>query len=199
MKSHLSLLDLVPSIPALASSTVFTSLTLAACLTAAVTAHAQVVPAGDEGGVMLSVGAAGSGYTLNYGQQKLLGVSAFLDADTRRHLGVEAEARRLQIHNTNGIIATTLLAGPRYFRDFGRFQIYGKGMIGFAHANLTFGLGQANSLVIAPGAGVDFLLKRRIHLRLADFEYQLWPQAVYGSTPAFQSIGISSGIRIRIF
>lgn len=169
------------------------------CLSIAICAHAQVVPAGDEGGVMLSVGAAASGYTLNYGEQRFLGVSAFFDADTRRHLGAEAEVRSLEFHNTNDITATTYLAGARYFRDIGRFQIYAKGMVGFGHANLAFGLGQANSLVVAPGGGVDFILTRRIHLRLADIEYQRWPQAVYESTPAFASVGISSGIRIRVF
>ena len=55
------------------------------------------------------------------------------------------------------------------------------------------------AVVIAPGGGVDFRLNRRIHLRLADFEYQFWPQAAYGTTPAFSSIGVSSGIRVRIF
>jgi hypothetical protein len=172
---------------------------LALCMAIAPGAHAQVVPAGDKGGVMLSVGAAASGYTLNYGQQKLLGVSAFFDAETRRHLGAEAEVRSLEFHNTNDITATTYLAGARYFRDFGRFQIYAKGLVGFGHANLAFSLGQANSMVIAPGGGVDFILNRRVHLRLADFEYQRWPQAVYGSTPAFASVGISSGIRFRVF
>jgi len=169
------------------------------CLAVAQKTRGQVVPAGDQGGLMLSVGVAASGYTLSYGEQELLGYSAFFDADTRRHLGLEAEARRLEFHNTDDITATTWLGGVRYFRNVGRFQIYGKGLVGFAHANLEFGLGHANSLAIAPGGGVDFILKRRTHLRLADFEYQVWPQAVYGSAPAFKSIGISSGIRFRVF
>jgi hypothetical protein len=162
-------------------------------------ARPQVVPAADKGGLILSAGATASGYSLNYGEQKLLGVTALVDAETRRHLGAEAEVRRLQFHNSNEIAATTYLAGGRYFTNAGRFQLYAKFMAGFGHASLEFNLAEANSLVIAPGGGVDFLLNRRVHLRLADFEYQRWPQAVYGSTPSFASSGISSGIRIRVF
>ena len=147
---------------------------------------------------MLSAGGTASGYFLNYGEQKLLGVSAFFDADTRRNLGVEAETRWLNFHDSNDINATTYLAGARYYRDLGRFQPYAKGLVGFGHANLTFGLGQANSLVVAPGGGLDFLVNRRIHLRVVDLEYQRWPQAVFGST-SFDSVGISSGIRVRVF
>lgn len=172
---------------------------LVACIGIAHPVRAQVVPAADKGGLMLSAGGTVSGYYLNYGEQKLLGVSAFFDAETRRHLSAEAEVRRLQFHNTNDETATSYLAGGRYFRDFGRFQPYAKFLAGFGHANLEFGLAQANSLVIAPGGGVDFRLNRSVCLRLADFEYQRWPQAVYGSTPALSSTGISSGLRIRVF
>jgi hypothetical protein len=162
-------------------------------------AEAQVVYSADEGGLLLSAGGTASGYYLNYGEQKLLGATAFIEADTRRHLGIEAEARWLEFHQTNDINAATYLGGVRYFRDYGRFQPYAKGLVGFGQANLAFSLGQANSLVIVPGGGVDYRLNRRIHLRLADFEYQFWPQATYGTTPAFSSIGVSSGIRVRIF
>jgi hypothetical protein len=175
------------------------SLVFSACLGIACTAKCQVVPAADEGGLMLSAGGAASGFYLNYGEQKMLGVVAFIDADTRRHLGIEAETRWLEFHNTNDINATTYLAGVRYFRDFGRLQPYAKCLVGFGHANLAFRLGQANSLVIAPGGGLDFLLNRRIHFRLIDFEYQRWPQGVYDSAPSFASVGISSGIRVRVF
>jgi hypothetical protein len=175
------------------------AIVLAFCLGRSLPARAQVVPAADKGGLILSAGGTASGYTLNYGEQKLLGVTVFVDADTRRHVSAEAEVRRLQFHNTNDITATTYLAGVRYFRDAARFQLYAKFLAGIGHANLAFGVAQANSLVIAPGGGLDFRLTRRIHLRMADFEYQLWPQAVYGSTPSFASAGISSGIRIRVF
>ena len=181
------------------SSAVLPAVFLAIGLAMAHPAQGQVVPSADEGGLLLSAGGTASGYYLNYGEQKLLGASAFVEADTRRHIRVEAEARWLQFHQTNDINARTYLGGASYFRDYGRFQPYAKSLVGFGQANLAFGLGQAKSLVIAPGGGVDFRFTRRIRFRLADFEYQFWPQATYGTTPAFSSVGLSSGIRVRIF
>jgi hypothetical protein len=43
---------------------------------------------------------------------------------------------------------------------------------------------------------VDFRINHGICVRLADFEYQIWPQFTYGS---MSSVGISAGIRFRIF
>ena len=51
-------------------------------------------------------------------------------------------------------------------------------------------------LVIEAGGAVDFRLTRRFRLRLADSEYQYWPQFHYG---AMTSFGVSTGIKIRIF
>ena len=51
-------------------------------------ASAQAVQSADAGGLLLSVGGTASGYYVQYGETKLLGVSAFVDADTRRHFGV---------------------------------------------------------------------------------------------------------------
>ena len=175
------------------------AMVLSLCLGLAQSAKSQVVQAGNSGLLRLSAGGTASGYYLNYGEQRLLGGSAFFDAQTRRHLGVEAEVRILEYHNSNDVNAATYLAGFRYFRDYGRLQPYAKGLVGFGRANLAFGLGQANSLVIAPGGGFDYRLNRRVFLRLADFEYQRWPEADYGSAPPFDSIGISSGIRFRFF
>ena len=175
------------------------AMVIAVCLGLAHSAQSQVVQAGNSGLLRLSAGGTASGYYLNYGEQRFLGGSAFFDAQTRRHLGVEAEVRRLEYHNTNDVNASTYLGGVRYFRDFGRLQPYVKGLVGFGRANLAFGLGQANSLVIAPGGGLDFRLNRRVFLRVVDFEYQRWPEAVYGSAPPFDSTGISTGIRVRVF
>jgi hypothetical protein len=169
---------------------------LAVCLGLAHLAQAQVVPAADAGGMRLSAGGAFSGYYLNYGEQKLLGASAFVDADTLRHFGVEGEARWLTVHQTNDEHATTYLIGPRYSRYYGRFQPYVKGLVGIGQFNFPYNLGRDNCLVVAPGAGVDFRLSRRISWRAVDFEYQIWPQFYYGQ---MSSPGLSTGIRIRIF
>jgi hypothetical protein len=160
-------------------------------------ACAQVVPAADAGGTTLSAGATVSGFYLQYGERKMLGATGFADYATRRHLGIEGEARWLVFHQTDDVHAVTYSIGPLYsFHSFGRFLPYAKGLVGFGQFTYPYNDGKDNDLVVTPGGGVDYRLSRRIHLRLADFEYQYWPQFHYG---AMSSFGVSSGIRVRIF
>jgi len=159
-------------------------------------AHAQAVPSAYQSGWTVSVGAAASGGTLQYGDEKLWGVSAFLDAENLHSFGVEGEARWLVFHQTNQEHATTFLIGPTYSFQRGRFRAYGKGMVGLGLFNYPYNLGSDDDLVYAPGGGVDFRLNRRVSLRAADFEYQIWPQFHYGQ---MSSALISAGIRVRIF
>ncbi|MDR3727598.1 MAG: outer membrane beta-barrel protein [Terracidiphilus sp.] len=157
---------------------------------------AQVIPSADAGGLTLSAGVTGSGYTLQYGERKMLGITGFVDLDTRRHLGIEGEARWLVFHQTADVHATTYAIGPRYHLNKGRFQPYAKALVGIGQFNFPYNYASGNYLVVAPGAGVDYRLNNRIRLRLADFEYQYWPQFTYG---AMTSVGVSTGIRVRIF
>jgi hypothetical protein len=166
------------------------------CLAMARSASGQVVPAADAGGFKLTVGATATGYSLQYGDRKMLGVAAIADVDTNRRIGIEGEAQWLMFHQTANVHTTTWLIGPRYHVTFGRFQPYVKGLVGFGQFNYPYNLGQDNDLVIAPGGGIDYRITRRVRLRLADFEYQIWPQFHFGS---LSSYGISSGIRVRVF
>jgi hypothetical protein len=159
-------------------------------------ASAQVIPSADAGGLNLSAGVTGSGYELQYGERKMLGVTGFVDLDTRRHLGFEGEARWLVFHQTADVHATTYAIGPRYHLNKGRFQPYAKALVGIGQFNFPYNYATGNYLVVAPGGGVDYRLNNRIRLRLADFEYQYWPQFTYG---AMTSVGVSTGIRVRIF
>jgi hypothetical protein len=68
------------------------------CLAGVRPLAAQVASSGDAGGYTLSAGATASGYQVQYGEQKLLGVTALVDVDTRRRIGLEAEARWLLFH-----------------------------------------------------------------------------------------------------
>jgi hypothetical protein len=43
---------------------------------------------------------------------------------------------------------------------------------------------------------VDYRVNHRIHIRVADVEYQDWPQFTYG---AMTSVGVSAGLRVGIF
>jgi hypothetical protein len=169
---------------------------VAACLAIARPAAAQVVPDGDKGGIALTAGGTASGYEIGYGQQKLLGVAAIVDGESRRPLGFEAEARWLIYHQTDGLHVTTWSAGPRYRFDRGKFQFYGKGLIGVGDFTFPYNYAHGSYFVISPGGGVDYRYTRKISFRLADFEYQYWPQFTFG---AMNSYGLSAGIRYHIF
>jgi hypothetical protein len=159
-------------------------------------APAQAVHAGEADGLTYFAGATGSGYYVQYGERKLLGVSGFVDADNRRHFGVEAEGRWLVFHQQADIHATTFTVGPRYRFEMGRFQPYAKVLAGVGEFNFTYNLAHGSYLAIAPGGGVDCRLSRRIRLRLIDAEYQYWPQFTFSPMSSF---GVSTGFRVRIF
>jgi hypothetical protein len=165
------------------------------------TASAQVVYTGDKGGISLTAGITASGYEVQYGQQKLLGFAGVVDVDTPRRFGLEAEGRWLMFHNPTQIETRTYMGGPRYHFTKGKLQFYGKGLVGVGQFTFPYDLAQGNYLVIAPGGGVDYRWKRRISFRLADFEYQIWPQFTYNgsSYESMNSYGISAGVRYHIF
>ncbi len=179
-----------------AGNAIVAAVLMAICLGVARTAPAQAVYAGERGGAMLSVGGTFSGYTLQYGERKMLGASVFVDADTRRRIGIEGEARWLIFHQTANVHASTYTIGPRYYMEFGRWQPYAKGLVGVGEFNFPYNYGHGSYLVIAPGGGLDIRLSHSIRIRAVDFEYQYWPQFTYG---AMSSVGVSTGIRIRIF
>lgn len=161
------------------------------------TALAQVVPAADVGGFSVFAGGAASAATLQYGQRKMLGVSAVVDVESWRRLGLEGEARWLVFHSTAQVNAATWLAGPRYRVHLGgKFQVYAKVLAGVGEFNFPYNDAHGRYLVIAPGGGVDFALSPRVRLRLADCEFQDWPQFTFGP---MSSLGIGSGVRIRVF
>lgn len=184
-------------------SGLFSVVLLAVWLGAGLAAHAQAVPAADAGGMKTSVGGAISGYELGYGQIKVVGATLFVDFDTLRHFGVEGEARWNDFHlpaDQKGPgadeTASTCLGGLRYSRYAGRFQPYAKALVGIGRFNYPYNFASETDLVVAPGGGTDFRITRRVRWRVVDFEYQLWPQFHYGS---MSSVGVSTGLRIKIF
>jgi hypothetical protein len=180
----------------LGSGAVLAAAALAACLGQPGTAHAQAAPAAEAGGYMISAGVLGSGYYLQYGERKMLGLTAFVDADTKRRLGIEAEGRWLEFHQTANVHAETYSVGGRYHFDLGRFEPYAKGLAGIGEFSYPYNYAHGSYLVVTAGGGMDYALNRRVHIRMADFEYQIWPQFTYG---AMTTAGVSAGIRVRIF
>ena len=142
------------------------------------------------------VGGGASGYNLQYGEQKAVGFTAFVEANSARNFGIVGEGRWLEYHEFNDVHAETYLVGPRYYFHHNRLEPYAKGLVGFGDFNFPYNYAHGKYFVFAVGGGVDFRLSPRWSVRLADFEYQDWPQFTFGSMSV---VGISSGIRYRIF
>ena len=177
-------------------STGWVRVALAICLGWTSAAHAQVVPAANRGGLIVTVGAMGTGESLQYGNRRMLGMTGFVDADTRRKFGIEAEARMLEWNQTANVHLETYSIGGRYHMNFGRWQPYAKGLVGLGYFNFPYNLATGSYMVITGGGGVDYRLNRRIYFRAADFEFQDWPQFTYG---AMTTTSVSTGIRVRVF
>ena len=169
---------------------------LTLCLGIAATGRAQVVEAGDAGRLLISAGATESGYYLQYGGRKMLGVTGFVDIDSRSHFGLELEGRWLEWNKIANVHAETYSMGPRYHKNFGKLQLYGKGMLGFGNFNFPYNLAQGRYLMVTGGGGLDYHFRDRVYIRALDVEYQYWPQFTYG---AMSSVGASAGIRVVLF
>jgi hypothetical protein len=171
---------------------------VAVCLNLTCPAFGQVVPSADAGGLSVSAGATASGYYLQYGERQMLGVTGFVDVDTRRRMGFEGEAQFIQYHQTEGLHASLYTVGPRYHFNVGRFQPYLKAMAGLGEFDFPFpfpnGPTTGSYLVVVGGGGIDY----RLTLRVANAEYQSWPQFGQGSGN-LTTLGVSTGLRVRIF
>jgi hypothetical protein len=159
------------------------------------------VPAGNQEGLTIFAGATGSGQYLQYGQRKMLGITGFVDADTRNHLGYTVEANWIIFHQAAGLHTSTVAGGLRYRLSTGNLAPYAKVLVGIGEYNAPYHLATGSFLVVTGGAGIDFNLSHRIRLRVADFEYTSWPQFTpsTGDTLPMTAMTVSSGIKIRIF
>jgi hypothetical protein len=166
-------------------------------LAAADAARAQVAPSASSGGFGLSAGATASGDYVQYGQRKMIGVAPFFDFDTSRRIGIEGEAHFVQWRQTNNLYFSTYSIGARYHLNFrSSFQPYVKGLIGFGNFNFPYNYAHGRYLVVTAGGGLDYRFRHsRIHFRLADAEWQYWPQFTYG---AMTTLNISAGARVNI-
>jgi hypothetical protein len=159
-------------------------------------ASGQVAESGEKQRPSLWAGGGASRYYVQYGEQKIVGVAGFVDADGANGLGIEGEGRWLEFHQFAQVHAETYLVGPRFHVDINRFQPYIKGMVGAGDFHFPYNYANGSYLILAAGGGVDYRLTHRWSVRVADVEYQNWPQFTFG---AMTSVGLTSGVRFRIF
>ncbi len=174
----------------------FLGFLLGAVLFTSPRAQAQIAESADVTHPSLWAGAAVSDYYIQYGERKMLGITGFVEADSAHHFGLEAEGRWLEFRQTANVHLETYTIGPRFHVDLGRFQPYVKGLVGVGDFNFPYNYAHGSYLLVAGGGGVDYTLSHRWSIRLADLEYQDWPQFTFG---AMSSVGVSSGIRYRVF
>jgi hypothetical protein len=180
------------------ASAFFALLAPALLLASAGSVRAQVVFAGHRGVLQLSAGATGSFDTIQYGPRQMFGAGAFVDAETTGHFGLEAEGRWIEFPSQlDNLHAETYSIGGRYHWVLTRhWQPYAKALIGFGSFSYPYGDGQDHDLIVTAGGGVEFRCTHRIYFRVADFEYQNWPEAHYGNLTPFN---VSAGLKVRIF
>ncbi|HUX46084.1 MAG TPA: outer membrane beta-barrel protein [Terracidiphilus sp.] len=170
---------------------------VAVLLSVAHGAYCQVAPSARDRGLSVAVGDNVSGFYLQYGARKMGGLSAFVDLDTTRHWGLEAEGRWLVFHRTLNVQDATYLVGPRYYFNLGKkFQPYAKGLVGPGLFTFDYNASHGTYLVVATGGGVDYYITSRLHLRIVDIEYQNWP---HFPTGAMSAVGVSTGFRYTLF
>lgn len=177
---------------------------------AATPAWAQAVEAARGRQLSLTAGVIASGFDPKYATNyPLMGPGTYVDVHFTHWFQIEAEGRWLFLNSYYGEEQSNYLIGPRVpIKRFGRFQTYGKALIGIAH--MTFPEGDYYSTGhftdLAFGATVDYRLNRRWSIRPLDFEYQYWPKFIpqnplmpNGPTTSLQPIGLSIGLGYRIF
>lgn len=153
--------------------------------------HAQALPTASR----LFSAQVGAGISINspdYSNGHNKGITAYADLDIGKHLGVEVDYHNVAIWTPNDIGEVTVLGGVRYGWDYRRFRPYAKILGGrgtFQFQEGTYGDGYNTShFAYAFGGGVDYALKRKINLRLSDFEYQHWSYN-NGLTPWVYTVG----------
>lgn len=156
--------------------------------------HGQVIAAAT-GGAHLVGGGYLSAFSPDYGPNELYGLGAFLDFNLRGHLGLEGEMRFLRLSQTYSVHEDNYELGPRFRWRFGRWEPYGKFMVGNGQFNFPFSYGHGGYLMLVPGAGLDVHYHRFI-IRAIDYQYQHWTNF---QNSTLSPDGFSSGIAYRIF
>jgi hypothetical protein len=181
-----------------------------ATVLSAIPAGAQAVESARGRRLTLTAGAIASGFNPDYATNyPIFGPGAYVDVHFSHWFQVEAEGRWMRFNEYYGENQSNYLIGPRVpIKQFGRFQTYGKVLIGLAR--MTFPAGDyyttGRFTDLAFGGTVDYRLNRRWSIRALDFEYQDWPKfipqnptAANSPTTSLQPYGISVGVGYRIF
>jgi opacity protein-like surface antigen len=136
------------------------------------------------------------------GVQGIYGCGAFANLRWTYHWDIEGSARWLSFNGYQGTTERTLLIGPRYIiHRFGKFEPYGKFLVGNGSIHYPYSIGTGSYFALAPGGGVNFRLSRRLTVR-AEYEYQIWLNSPgFTNEPNHQlhPNGINVGVAYRVW
>jgi hypothetical protein len=124
--------------------------------------EAQSAPAAFRARNPLSVGAEYSDVRASFpyqSSQRLFGVGVFADYKLNRRFGLEGDARFLRFGGFENSTESSYLAGQKaYFFTRGRFQPYGKLLVGVGMIHYPYAIGDGSYFAMAPGAGSGYRL-----------------------------------------
>jgi hypothetical protein len=182
---------------------------LAACAVVLITpfaqpVHAQAVPSGFESRHSLWAGGECSYVSASFPYQSgqhIYGCGAFVNVRWAPHFDIEGNARWLAFGGFAGTTESSYLVGPRYiFRRFGKFQPYGKFLVGEGVIHYPYNIGDGSYFALAPGAGLNYRASRRLTVRV-DYEYQIWRNSPgFENEPAhtLKPNGLHLGVMYRL-
>lgn len=161
-------------------------------------AWCQAAPSATERQLTISAGGMVSGFQPDEGETDLAGVGTYIDFHFSHWVQVEAEGRWLRWNEYYGEHQDNYLIGPRVpIKQFGKFNVYGKTLIGYGKMTFPFNYGYGTFTDLAFGGTLDYQVSRKITVRAADFEYQYWPKWI--NNTSLTPYGVSAGIAYRVF
>lgn len=178
---------------------------LAALLCCLPLAHTQALPSATRGPASFWAGAGFANYSASFPYQsgsRLSGVTAFAEYHRDARLGIGGRVSFLNFGGFEHETERSFLAGPqfRFFRR-DRIQPFADGFAGVGTIHYPYSIGTESYFTIAPGGGLDYILRRRFSLR-GEYEYQFWVNSPgYANEPghSLHPNGLQLGISYRFF
>ena len=137
---------------------------------------------------------AGAGFVYDnsdYDPKNLTGFAFYTTLDFKSHLGAEFVIHQANSSTGDNLYERSYEIGPRYFRHYGRFSPYVKGMYGRGVFNFPNNVANLAYNMFAFGGGTDYRVLPYLNIR-ADYEYQDWLSfPPTGLTPQVITIGIA--------
>jgi hypothetical protein len=128
----------------------------------------------------------------DYARSRFDGFGIYADLDFHHGIGAEFEFHQIGDGDSyTHIYERTYELGGRYSRHYGRFQPYGKALVGRGVFNYPQNSANLAYNLYAFGAGSDFRIIRLVNIR-AEYEFQNWYDfKPSGLTPSMFSLGVA--------